>query len=81
MPTQPRIFELIFSADNQYALVCFGISQRYDQIDRRGHPLNCLFQSYSKSSSHTLKFAAVNFETERIENYPDRKIFCYKECL
>jgi len=52
LPTPTKIFQLIFTADNQYAYACFGAS-------------------LSKSSNHSFKFATINFETERIENYSD----------
>ncbi|CAF1062813.1 unnamed protein product [Rotaria sordida] len=50
IPVEPKIFQMIFSTDNQYAYVCVGVSK-------------------SKSSPNSYKFAAINFETEKVENY------------
>ncbi|CAF0992499.1 unnamed protein product [Adineta steineri] len=52
IPAEPPIFEMIFSPENQYAIVCIGVSK-------------------SKSCPNAYKFASVNFETERMENYHD----------
>ncbi|CAF3519058.1 unnamed protein product [Rotaria sp. Silwood1] len=52
IPIEPKIFQIIFSPENQYAYVCVGVSK-------------------SKSSPNSYKFAAINFETERVENYDD----------
>ncbi|CAF3429699.1 unnamed protein product [Rotaria socialis] len=52
IPTEPSIFEMIFSPENQYAIVCIGVSK-------------------SKSAPDAYKFASINFETEKMENYHD----------
>lgn len=52
IPVEPSIFEMIFSPENQYAIVCVGVSQ-------------------SKSTPNSYKFASINFETEKMENYHD----------
>ncbi|CAF0987042.1 unnamed protein product [Rotaria sordida] len=52
IPAEPPIFEMIFSPENQYAIVCIGVSK-------------------SKSVANSYKFASINFETEKMENYHD----------
>ncbi|CAF0976179.1 unnamed protein product [Didymodactylos carnosus] len=52
IPSEPPIFEMLFSHDNSYVQLCVGVSK-------------------SKSSANTFKFASVNFETEKLENYND----------
>ncbi|CAF3358708.1 unnamed protein product [Rotaria sp. Silwood1] len=52
IPAEPPIFEMIFSPENQYAIVCIGVSK-------------------SKSTANSYKFASINFETEKMENYHD----------
>ncbi|CAM4784634.1 unnamed protein product [Rotaria magnacalcarata] len=52
IPAEPSIFEMIFSPENQYAIVCIGVSK-------------------SKSAPDAYKFASINFETEKMENYHD----------
>ncbi|CAF2398571.1 unnamed protein product [Rotaria sp. Silwood2] len=52
IPAEPPIFEMIFSPENQYAIVCIGVSK-------------------SKSAANSYKFASINFETEKMENYHD----------
>jgi len=52
IPVEPPIFEMIFSPENQYAIVCVGVSK-------------------SKTSPNAYKFASINFESEKMENYYD----------
>ncbi|CAF0922059.1 unnamed protein product [Adineta ricciae] len=55
IPAEPPIFEMIFLPENQYAIVCIGVSK-------------------SKSPTNAYRFASVNFETEKMENYHDVQI-------
>lgn len=60
---------MIFSPENQYAIVCFGVSKRYENIVDL---VIRLFKiRFSKSSPNAYKFASINFETEKMENYHD----------
>ncbi|CAM4789742.1 unnamed protein product [Rotaria magnacalcarata] len=52
IPFEPKVFQMIFSPENQYAYICIGVSK-------------------SKSPPNSFKFAIINFETERVENYDD----------
>ncbi|CAF4564277.1 unnamed protein product [Rotaria sp. Silwood2] len=55
IPVEPKIFQMIFSPENQYAYVCVGVSK-------------------NKFSPNSFKFAAINFETEKVENYDDASL-------
>ncbi|CAF3785888.1 unnamed protein product [Rotaria socialis] len=52
IPFEPKVFQMIFSPENQYAYICMGVSK-------------------NKSPPDSFKFAVINFETEKVENYED----------
>ena len=68
---------MIFSPENQYAIVCVGVSKRFVSIVFSLSLIDDVrfLLLFSKSSSNSYKFASINFETEKMENYHDGSIF------